>query len=111
MQRNRTIDRLAYLLGVVGLSVWIALVAGCADAGHPRGQFTGYVMDKTEDEVTDKAGKPDSIDKSSPERPKWVYKRKTFDPDNMNKPDAETILVFKRDPATGKFKVSEVDFN
>jgi hypothetical protein len=72
--------------------------------------FSGYVMDKSEEEVTDKVGKPDAVDKSSPDRVKWVYKRKTFDPDNNNKPDTETIVIFKRDAATGKLKVTEVDY-
>jgi hypothetical protein len=110
MNRNRMTARIARLAGAVGFSFLVFLASGCADSGHPRGMFSGYVMDKSEEEVTDKVGKPDTVDKSSPDRVKWVYKRKTFDPDNNNKPDAETIVIFKRDAATGKLKVAEVDY-
>jgi hypothetical protein len=102
--------RLGHLLGAVALATFLLGTVGCSGSGHPRGMFSGRVVDKTEDEVTADIGKPESVDKSNPERVKWVYKRKTFDPDNMNTPDNETILVFKRD-AGGKLKVAEVTFN
>ena len=87
------------------------VLAGCEgrEGGHQRGLFSGYVMDKTEDEVTAKLGKPDSVDSANPNTPKWIYKRKTFDPDNSNKVDNEAILIFQKD-ASGKFKVSQVVF-
>ena len=107
MLQRRIISPAGQLLGAVALAALLAAGAGCSDSGHPRGMFTGRVVDKTEEEVTADIGKPESIDKSNPERVKWIYKKKTFDPDNMNTPDAETVLVFKRD-AAGKLKVSEV---
>jgi len=110
MNRNGITGRIARLAGAVGVSLLVLLATGCADSGYARGLFSGYVMDKSEEEVTDKAGKPASVDKSNPERVKWVYKRKTFDPDNGNKPDEETIVIFKRDAATGKLKVAELDY-
>jgi hypothetical protein len=110
MNRNRIRGRIAQMAGVVGFSLMMPLAAGCADSGHARGMFSGYVMDKSESEVTEKIGKPDSVEASSPDRTKWVYKRKTFDPDNGNKPDAETIVVFWRDPTSGKLKVAELDY-
>ena len=88
----------------------ILTLAGCADGGQPRGLFTGYVTDKTEEEVVAKVGKPDAIDTSKPTTPRWVYKRKTFDPDNLNQVDNETILIFQKD-ASGKFKVAQVIFS
>lgn len=88
----------------------ILTLAGCADGGQPRGLFTGYVTDKTEEEVVAKVGKPDAIDTSKPATPRWVYKRKTFDPDNQNQVDNETILIFQKD-ASGKFKVAQVIFS
>ena len=88
----------------------ILTLAGCADGGQPRGLFTGYVTDKTEEEVVAKVGKPDAIDTSKPATPRWVYKRKTFDPDNQNQVDNETILIFQKDPS-GKFKVAQVIFS
>ena len=87
-------------------------LAGCSgsEGGQPRGLFTGYVNDKTEEEVTAKFGKPDSVDTGTPNTPKWIYKRKTFDPDNQNKVDSETILIFQKD-ASGKLKVTQVIFS
>ena len=94
----------------------LALVAAAALAacgptgGYQRGIFTGYVVDTPEDEIISKIGKPDRIDTSDPNAPKWVYKKKTFDPDNMNKGDEETIVVMKKDPS-GKLKGAEVQYN
>ena len=95
-------------LVAVACGVVLALT-GCSDGGQQRGLFTGYVTDKTEEEVVAKVGKPDSIDDSKPNTPRWIYKRKTFDPDN-NQVDNETILIFQKD-ATGKLKVTQVVFN
>jgi len=96
---------LALVLGVVLAG------AGCEgrEGGHSRGMFTGYVMDKTDEEVVAKIGKPDSIEATNPNTPKWIYKRKTFDPDNLNKVDSEAILILQKD-ASGKFKVIQVIF-
>ncbi len=89
----------------------VLAVSGCSgrDGGQQRGLFTGYVTDKTEEEVVAKVGKPDSVDASKGSTLRWVYKRKTFDPDNQNQVDNETILIFQKDSA-GKFKVTQVVF-
>lgn len=92
----------------------ILLLASCGktnEGGHQRGLFVGYVQDKTEEEVAGKVGKPDIVDSVNTNTPKWTYKRKTFDPDNQNQIDNETILIFQKDPASGKFKVSQVIFS
>ena len=60
--------------------------------------------------MSGKVGKPDAVDSSNPNTLKWVYKRKTFDPDNSNQVDNETILIFQKDKG-GKFKVSQVVFS
>ena len=80
-------------------------LTGCSGefSGTARGLFVGYVTDKTEEEVTAKVGKPNSVDAANPNTPKWIYKKKTFDPDNQSKFDDETILIFQKD-ASGKFK-------
>ena len=78
-------------------------------SGTARGLFTGYVTDKTEEEVIAKVGKPESVDSSKPNTPRWIYKKKTFDPDNRSQIDDETILIFQKD-ASGKFKVTQVVF-
>lgn len=95
---------------VVTMAVMAALL-GCQGKGgdFQRGQFMGYVMDKTEEEVSGKVGKPDAVDSSNPNVVKWVYKNKTFDPDNNNQVDPEITLIFSRD-AAGKLKVSQVIF-
>jgi len=97
-------------LAAAACSILMAM-AGCSgsDGGQPRGLFTGYVTDKSEEEVTAKFGKPDSVDTSTPNTTKWTYKRKTFDPDNQNQVDAETILIFQKE-AGGKMKVTQVIF-
>ncbi len=87
------------------------ILSGCSGGGggQQRGLFTGYVTDKTEEEVVAKVGKPDSVDASKPNTPRWIYKKKTFDPDNQNQVDNETILIFQKD-ASGKFKCTQVIF-
>ena len=89
----------------------VLVLAGCSGefSGTARGLFTGYVTDKTEEEVIAKVGKPHSVDATNPNTPKWIYKKKTFDPDNQSKFDDETILIFQKD-ASGKFKVTQVIF-
>jgi len=99
----------AFLLAATS-GILLAL-SGCSGefSGTARGLFTGYVTDKTEEEVIAKVGKPDSIDSANPNTPKWTYKKKTFDPDNQSKFDDETILIFQKD-ASGKLKVVQVIF-
>jgi hypothetical protein len=87
----------------------VAVLAACS-GGYQRGIFQGYVIDATEEEITNKIGKPDTVDNSKPEAPRWVYNKKTFDPDNMNQVDTKTIVVMKKDAATGKWKGAEVTF-
>ncbi len=86
-------------------------LTGCSGSfsGTARGLFTGYVTDKTEEEVITKVGKPDSVDNGKPNTPRWTYKKKTFDPDNQSRIDDETILIFQKD-ASGKFRVTQVIF-
>ena len=99
----------AFLVAVAcGIVLALSACSGQV-SGTARGLFIGYVTDKTEEEVVAKVGKPDSIDTSTPNTPKWIYKRKTFDPDNQHQVDNETILIFQKD-AGGKFKVSQVIF-
>ena len=89
----------------------LALLAACsAGGGYQRGIFTGFVVDVAEEDIVSKIGKPVRVDASNPDAPRWVYQQKTFDPDNQNKVDAETIVVMKKDPATGKLKGAEVVF-
>ncbi len=92
-------------------SAALVAVVGCSKGGggQQRGLFVGYVTDKTEEEVVEKVGKPDVVDTSAPNTPRWIYKKKTFDPDNLNQVDNETILIFQKD-ASGKLKCTQVVF-
>jgi len=60
--------------------------------------------------VVNQIGKPDQIDASDPNAPRWIYNKKTSDPDNQNKNDDKTIVVFKKDAKTGKNIRTEVLF-
>jgi len=107
MERRRAIK---CLLATGAVAVVTTLGACSREGGYQRGIFTGYVVDSTEDEIVGKIGKPDQVDASDPNAPRWIYNRKTFDPDNMNQIDDKTIIVMKKDPATGKLKGAEVQF-
>ena len=89
----------------------VLALAACSGqvSGTARGLFIGYVTDKTEEEVVAKVGKPESIVPATATTLRWVYKKKTFDPDNQSLVDNETILIFQKD-AGGKFKVVQVIF-
>jgi hypothetical protein len=87
---------------------WPRPAAPAAAAGSSAACLP-YVTDKTEEEVVAKVGKPDSIDNSKSNTPRWTYKKKTFDPDYQNQIDNETIPVFQKD-SSGKFKVTQVIF-
>ena len=89
----------------------VLALSGCSGqvSGTARGLFIGYVMDKTEEEVTAKVGKPEAVEPATPTTLRWTYKKKTFDPDNQSLVDNETILIFQKD-AAGKFKVVQVIF-
>jgi hypothetical protein len=105
--RNGT--RVRQLLAAAMLATAV-LTGACGSGGYQRGIFTGYVVDATEDEITGKVGKPDQVDTTDPNAPRWIYLKKTFDPDNMNQVDGKTIVVLKKDEKTGKLKGAEVLF-
>ncbi len=93
-----------------GAALVLALfVAACSGGGHARGIFQGYVMGKTEAEIVEKVGKPDSIERKSADAIRLVFNKKTFDPDNSNREDQQTIVVLSRDPS-GKLIASDVEY-
>lgn len=92
------------------MALAIAVTLTACSGGYQRGIFQGYVIDATEEQITSKIGKPDQIDNKDPNAPRWVYNKKTFDPDNQNKTDEKTVIVLKKDPKTGKFVGAEVQF-
>jgi hypothetical protein len=92
------------------LAVITAVALAACTGAYQRGIFQGYVIDATEDEITSKIGKPDQVDTSDPTAPKWIYTKKTFDPDNMNKTDEKTVVVLRKDPKSGKLVGAQVVF-
>jgi hypothetical protein len=89
-------------------AVMAALLTACSDGGFQRGVFYGKVIDRTPEEVVSSFGKPDSIDNSSPDNPRYIYARKTFNPDNMNKVDDQTVIDFSK--KDGKLLCSDVSY-
>lgn len=81
--------------------ITILVLAGCGASDYPRGQFSGYVIGKTEEQIIAQVGKPTEIDNSNPASPVWIYNKKTFDVDNNNKSD-DKVLVFMKKGADGK---------
>jgi len=87
----------------------LLVAAGCGAGTHSRGQFHGYVVGSTEEEIVSKVGKPAEVDAKDPKSPRWIYRNKTFDPDNFNKVDEKTIIILERN-AEGKLVGKDVLF-
>ena len=83
-------------LAIAAAAATCLVLTACGGGGHTRGMFTGYVMGKTEAEIVDKYGEPAAVDHSSPEKAVIVYKTKTFDPDNANRTDPETVVYLQK---------------
>lgn len=85
------------MLARVLLAVLVAVtLAACGGGrGYTRGIFHGMVVDKTEQAVVDKVGKPDAIEKLG-DGLRYTYTKKTFDPDNLNQVDERTFVDFER---------------
>ncbi|MFN0161134.1 MAG: hypothetical protein ACKVQQ_07885 [Burkholderiales bacterium] len=110
MQSNPQYVASTWLRGLrVATFAFLAMmISGCWSSQYTRGLFQGYVMEQTQEAVAEKFGKPDEIDASDTKHPRWIYKNKTFDPDNGNQSDARTILHF--DEKGGKLVVSDVSY-
>ena len=100
-----------------GFARWLAvaaigaMVSACGPTGgYQRGLFQGYVVGATEEEIESKVGKPDSKDAGDAKAPRWIYVKKTFDPDNANQIDARTIVILQRG-ADGKLRGTDVIFS
>lgn len=92
------------------LAVAALVLGGCTGAGYSRGLFQGFVVSKTEAEIIDQMGKPAEIDRSKPEAPVIVYKEKTFDENNGNRVDPETLIYLRKDDKTGKVTAYDLGF-
>ena len=94
----------------LALAAAATLVLGaCSGSGHTRGMFTGKVIGKTEAEIVAEYGPPASADRKNPDSPVLVYTNKTFDPDNSNRPDPETLIFLAKDK-DGKVKAADIAF-
>jgi len=102
MRWNRVLQCFAVMAAML-------VLGGCGNSDYPRGQFSGYVINHTEDEIVSQVGKPHSVDNSSPDRPVWVYNKKTFDVDNYNKVD-DQVLVFMKKGTDGKLVGQDTSF-
>ena len=92
-----------------GLVAMVLVMVGCGAGTHSRGQFTGHVLGATEEQLTSKLGKPEEVDAKDPNRPRWIYKGKTFDPDNFNKVDEKAVIILEKN-AEGKLVGKDVIF-
>ncbi len=84
-------------------------IAACGESrGYSRGIFHGLMIDKTEEQVASKLGKPVEVQTFDADNVRYVYTKKTFDPDNLNQVDERTIIEFGR--KDGKLVVVDVTF-
>jgi hypothetical protein len=91
---------------MIGLT---AIVSGCGESrGYSRGVFHGMVIDKTEDEATSKLGKPESVQHKGADSVRYAYRKKNFDPDNLNQIDDKTFIDFEK--KAGRMIVTDVSF-
>ncbi|MGB2818092.1 MAG: hypothetical protein WBA53_18800 [Burkholderiaceae bacterium] len=74
-------------------AVVATVLAACGQGGFQRGVFHGKVIDRSPEEVLSSFGKPDAIESGS-EGPRYVYVKKTFNPENMNQVDEKTVVEF-----------------
>ena len=96
-------------LGFAAVAAAAISLAACTKSGHTRGMFTGKVMGKTEAEIVEEYGAPTSVDRKNADAPILLYTAKTFDPDNSNRPDPETLIFMAKDK-DGKIKAAEIAF-
>ena len=98
-------NRLPQFIAVMAAAL---LLIGCK-SDYPRCQFAGYVVNHTEDEIVSQVCKPDEIDNENPDRPIWVYYKKTFNVDDFNRIDNKTLVYMKKNE-TGKLVGQDTSF-
>lgn len=87
-----TLSRMLRPFAIAALAVASITFTACGGGSHTRGMFNGYVIGKTEAEIVGKYGQPATVDRANPESPIITYASKTFDPDNANRTDPETVI-------------------
>lgn len=91
---------------IIAATAALVFLAGCSSS-HSRGQFTGHVVGKSEQDIVSRMGKPDEVVSADHDRPRWVYKKRTFDPDNFNQVDPRATILLERD-AQGRLVAVDV---
>ena len=104
-----TLSRFTGLRAAAAGALAVAILTGCGPKME-RKDFTTAVMSKSDAEVQKAVGKPEAVDASNPDRVVWTYKSVTFDLANANKMDGKDVVIFARNPTTGKLTVAEVKF-
>lgn len=94
---------------VVLLVCIVMVTAACKPGDMPRGQFQGFAIDRTVEEVKAKFGKPAEEDLKDPNKPVLIYYKRTFDTDNYNVQDPKTRVSFDKNKE-GKIVCVSVDF-
>ena len=89
---------------------FVLLVSGCGNV-YSRDDFKAGVIGKSEQEITQQFGQPDSVESSDPGQIRWIYKHKTFDLANENKMDSRTVVIFHRAVPDGKAQATDVQFS
>ncbi len=97
------------LKGILAAMLLALVLGACGGGTHSRGQFHGHVVGSSSEEIQSKMGKPDAVDEKDAAKPRWVYNKKTFDPDNFNKVDEKVIIILERN-AQGKLVGKDVIF-
>ncbi len=97
------------LKNVVLLICIIMVTAACVPKDSPRGQFQGFVIEKTESEIVAKYGKPVEVDSKNPGRTVLIYHKRTFDSDNNDKQDPITRVILEKNK-DGKLVCTSVEF-
>jgi hypothetical protein len=93
----------------IAWSCFLLIAVACSAGTHSRGQFHGHVVGSTDEQIIGKIGKPDEVDSKDPAKPRWIYMKKTFDPDNFNAVDAKAIIILEKN-TEGKLVGKDVLF-
>jgi hypothetical protein len=93
----------------LAVAVFSVVLVACSGT-QTRGLFQGLVLGKTVAEVESTVGKADAAEQLAGGKLKWVYKKRTFDPDNQNQADELTNVLFEKDKS-GNLVATDVSYN
>jgi hypothetical protein len=96
------------LFAFLALLLSTLMLAGCSNT-YSRDDFNTGVIGKSEQEVTQKFGKPESVKAEGDEAVVWTYSHVTFDLANQNRIDSKAVVTFQG--PTGARHATRVDFS